>query len=651
MAYMTGLIGTIQQLETANAATPDPQIWTDSLSGFGTDDTDQSYNGGNLTTYMGGIVVKDDGSTMVVGSMVGTLDDFIIQYDMGTAFTIDSNVTVSSSSGDNLDVNPPQSLIGGLSVADDGSKVYSFGRATNNVNRFDLSTAWDLSTGGSAASNFNTSSQISNVYDGFVKNDGTEVYVIGYGPDNVYQYTLSTAHDLSTASLTNTFDISAKSTVSGGIHFHSEGYAFVIADSFSDKLHKYNLSTAWDVSTATFHSSSDSLNSNAGTLSGVWFDDDWTYIYYTDQDNDDIFRINTAGILGAPNNLGITAASTTQLNLSWDAVSGASSYDVHRSTSSGSGFSEIATPSSNSYNDTGRSAGTRYYYKVRAVDSNGDGAFTSEVNSYTLPNQVSGLSASVISSSQINLSWNNPTGTEAGYKIERSTSSGSGFSQIASQTGTTYSATGLSGSTTYYFRVRAYTDPGGNGAYSSEASGTTQAAPAGPTGVSIATASSGGYNNAVLIQNQESGAQWIDEDGSTFSSNALALTVPTGFSTSSAYEYAVYPNGTNGYTVVHIYAYGRATGGTSYSWSVDNFSENSGGISSISNVTESTAQDGTATALAPAAEFRVNGVSGGRGYLPWASSETLSFDINFAATNSNGTVDAQELTVTLTGSG
>ena len=68
MAYMTGLIGTIQQLETTNA-TPDPQIWSDSLSGLGTGQTDQSYNGGNLTTYMGGIVLKDDGSTMLIGSM------------------------------------------------------------------------------------------------------------------------------------------------------------------------------------------------------------------------------------------------------------------------------------------------------------------------------------------------------------------------------------------------------------------------------------------------------------------------------------------------------------------------------------------------------------------------------------------------------
>lgn len=650
MAYMTGLIGTIQQLETTNA-TPDPQIWSDSLSGLGTGQTDQSYNGGNYTTYMGGIVLKDDGSTMLIGSMAGTLDDFIIQYDLGTAFTIDSNVTVSSSSSDNLDVNPPQSLIGGLSVADGGSKVYSFGRSTNNVNRFDLSTAWDLSTGGSAQSNFNTSTQISNVYDGHMKDDGTKMYVVGYVPDNVYEYTLSTAHDLSTASLANTFDISAKVTVCGGIHFESNGYAFVVADAASDKLHKYNLSTAWDVSTATFDSSSDSLASNAGTLSGVWFDDDWTYIYYTDQANDDIFRINPVATPAQVTGLAASPSSTTQISLTWNAVTGATSYKVERSTSSGSGFSQIATPSSNSYNDTGRSAGTRYYYRVRATNSNGDGGYSSEANTFTLPNQVTGLSATAASSTQINLSWNNPTGTEAGYKIERSTSSGSGYSQIATTTSTSYSSTGLSASTTYYYRVRAYTSPGGDGAYSSVANATTQSGASAPTGVSIATSSSGNYNNAVVLQNQESSALWLDEDGSNFSSGDLSITVTTNFSTSTAYEYAIHPNGTSGTTVVYVYGYIRATGATSYEWIVDNFVENSAGISSISGITESTAQDGTAAANNPAAEFTINGVSGGRGYLPWGANEELSFDINATATNSTGSTNAAELTVTLSGSG
>lgn len=169
-----------------------------------------------------------------------------------------------------------------------------------------------------------------------------------------------------------------------------------------------------------------------------------------------------------------------------------------------------------------------------------------------------------------------------------------------------------------------------------------------PTGVSIATSSSGNYDNAVSIVNQETSAIWINENGSNFSSRALALTVPTNFSASNAYEYAVHPYGTSGYTVVEIYGYIRATGATSFVWDVGNFSNNSTGISSISNITEGTSQNATSTA---AITFRVNGVSGGRGYLAWGQNETLDFTIDASATNSNGTTNAAQLSVELVGSG
>ena len=169
-----------------------------------------------------------------------------------------------------------------------------------------------------------------------------------------------------------------------------------------------------------------------------------------------------------------------------------------------------------------------------------------------------------------------------------------------------------------------------------------------PTGVSIATSSSGNYDDAVKIVNQESGAIWINESGANFSSRALALTVPTNFSSSNAYEYAVHPNGVSGFTVVEIYGYIRATGATSFAWDVGNFAETSSGISSISNISEGTSQDATSTA---AITFRVNGVSGGRGYLAWAQGETLEFTVDASATNSTGTTNASQLSVELTGSG
>lgn len=661
---MTGLIGTIQQLETANA-TPDPDIWAKSLSGFGVSERDQSYNLGNLTGYASGVFFKDDGTVMAVGSMTGTLDDYIIQYDLGTAFTINSNVSVSSSTSDHLDVNPPQGLIGGLSVGGGGTRVYSFGRSSSNVNCFHLSTAWDFSTGGSAQSNLNTSGKISNVYGGHVKEDGTEVYVVGYNPvsgsaDKIYQYSLSTAHDLSSASFTGEFDYSNKVPVAGCVHFHSNGYAFVVGDITSDKLHKYNLSTAWDITTASFHSSSDALTTDAPTLSGVWFDDDWTKIYYTDQDTDDVYRIPLVTLIAAPSNFTATAASTSQINLSWSAASGTGSvtYTVQRSTSASSGFSQIATGlTGTTYSDTGRNQGTRYYYKVNAVDDNGAGS-TSSADQFTLPGQVGGLSASAASSSQINLSWNAPIGTQTGYQVYRSTNSNmSGQTLLATVGLTSYNATGLSASTTYYFRVRAVNN-GGNGAYSSIANATTQAAGSNPpSGVAI-RAASGSSNNTLEAEQLNTTALGVNPVADIGASDWNTIAGTATMSVVYGQNYSDTLTNNSGVLEFKMYGYINATGATSYQWDVSGATVDVDTYSAISSLaisgTASTSQNATSSGIGET--VKINHNSGGRGYLlmipasskpPGGSNDAIHFDIDASATNSGGTTSATQLEITV----
>jgi hypothetical protein len=87
----------------------------------------------------------------------------------------------------------------------------------------------------------------------------------------------------------------------------------------------------------------------------------------------------------------------------------------------------------------------------------------------------SSLSASAASSSQINLSWTDASTGEDGFKIERKTGAGGTYAEIATvgANTTSYSDTGLSASTTYYYRVRAYKG-GDYSDYSNEASATTQ---------------------------------------------------------------------------------------------------------------------------------------------------------------------------------
>ena len=79
--------------------------------------------------------------------------------------------------------------------------------------------------------------------------------------------------------------------------------------------------------------------------------------------------------------LGLAATPGNQsVSLTWGAVTGASSYNVKRSTVSGGSYSTVASPSTNSYSDTGVTNGTTYYYVVSAVNTYGESANSSQVS-------------------------------------------------------------------------------------------------------------------------------------------------------------------------------------------------------------------------------------------------------------------------------
>jgi predicted phage tail protein len=162
-----------------------------------------------------------------------------------------------------------------------------------------------------------------------------------------------------------------------------------------------------------------------------------------------------------------TAISASQINLTWtDNSANETGFIVGRSTVSGGPYTDVAglVANSTSYSDSGLAANTTYYYVVRATGSGGDSANSAQASATTLgtaPNAPSGLTATAASSTQINLSWTDNSSNETGFRVEKSTDNVN-FTQFVSLSAnvTSTSATGLNGSTTYYFRVRAYNASG-----------------------------------------------------------------------------------------------------------------------------------------------------------------------------------------------
>lgn len=265
---------------------------------------------------------------------------------------------------------------------------------------------------------------------------------------------------------------------------------------------------------------------------------------------------------------------------------------------------------------------------------------TGGAGTVSTPGQVTGLSVSVASSSQLNLSWNAVSGATT-YKVERSTSSGSGYSQITSTASTAFNNTGLSASTTYYYRVRA-SNSAGDGSYSSVANGTTQSAGSAPSGVSLATTSSGNYNNALIVDCPSGAGVIASNNGASFSSNTGDIELIFGIN----YNNAVLSN--SGVIQFTTFGYIRATGATSFAWSLGGTAvvqDAGGAVSSVlKSGSASTAQDRTTTHMGMPVNLTHN--SGGRGYLLLSNSgDGIKWLVGGTATNSNGTTSATQVEV------
>jgi fibronectin type 3 domain-containing protein len=217
-----------------------------------------------------------------------------------------------------------------------------------------------------------------------------------------------------------------------------------------------------------------------------------TYFYKVTAANsagDSILSNETSATpLSAPGTpTGLTATrGNGQVGLSWTAPasnggSAITGYNIYRSTTSGA-ETKVASPAGTgtTYTDTGLANGTTYYYKVTAVNTVGESALSTEASATpaTVPGAPAGLTATA-GNNQVSLSWNAPAnGGSAitGYKVFRSTTSGSETLLTTLGNVTSYTDPGLTVGTTYYYKVSA-ANVVGEGAQSGEASATPVAAP------------------------------------------------------------------------------------------------------------------------------------------------------------------------------
>jgi fibronectin type 3 domain-containing protein len=223
----------------------------------------------------------------------------------------------------------------------------------------------------------------------------------------------------------------------------------------------------------------------------------------------------------APTNVQASASGTT-ITITWNAVDGAASYNVYWSTAPDGGYTLLRNVAySTTDQHTGLTASTTYYYRVSAVNSQQqEGARSDPPASATTPpveppDVPTGLTATAQSSTSIQVSWP-PVDGAASYKVYWSAYQSGPYVLLDNASSNTYLHTGLTASTTYYYRVSAVNSDGESPQSSSTASATTSSPVSGSS-----------KETAILLES--SSTAW--KDGEISSGSPIvwySVTIPDG---------------------------------------------------------------------------------------------------------------------------
>lgn len=281
-------------------------------------------------TQVRDVFFKSDGLSMYI---VGITNDTVYQYTLSTAW----DVSTASYASKSFSVSSQSTHPEGLFFKSDGTKMYISSLTPVRMFQYSLSTAWDVSTASYDSVSFDPTTQDSTPEDFHFSYDGTKMYIPGDGNDTLYQYTLSTAWNLSTASYASkSFSVASQTTGPFALSLSPGGSkAYVMGNS---SYLQYTLSTPFDISTASYDNVSFSISSQDSEMEGLFLKPDGTKMYTSGSLNDRIYQYSISSlqsILLDPSGGDPSITSRTSeedgpspsLYLNFDEATGSTNYD------------------------------------------------------------------------------------------------------------------------------------------------------------------------------------------------------------------------------------------------------------------------------------------------------------------------------------
>jgi sugar lactone lactonase YvrE len=263
-----------------------------------------SFDLSNEDTLPFDAIFNNDGTKMFVAGGAG---DDINEYTLSTAYDVSTATFVDSLSVAAKETSPQATRFN-----NDGTKMFVVGTSSDSVHEYTLSTGFDVSTA-TFSQSFSVSGQTSFPTGLAFNSDGTKMFVNGDG--DIKEYALSTGFNISTASFTDSFDTTSQDSQQNGLTFNTDGTKMYVVGMTNDKAYEYTLSTGFDVSTATF-SQDFSISAQEDQPRNIEFNSDGTKFFITGTVGDDVGEF-TSGVGSATTVLAGKALSSTSINLDY----------------------------------------------------------------------------------------------------------------------------------------------------------------------------------------------------------------------------------------------------------------------------------------------------------------------------------------------
>ena len=304
---------------------------------------DTGITAGTEDTGPEGIHFSPDGETMYV---MGYSDEKVYQFSLTTPWDIDTAKLEHSQK--NVDPNSAD-----LFVSPDGENYYELEKADGEIHWMDMDGG-NISTVNTGDIKATIATQSSDPEDIHFSPDGTKLYELSNS--DIYEYDLSTAWDISTATYSEV-SISSQDSSSTGLFFHPSGEELYEIGDGDDQLHQFSLGTAWDLSTASADDVSVSVAQ--GDAHGLFFKSDGTELYFVSRDGETVhqYSLDTSGeLINAVSNV----ESGTDVTHTWDGLDTYRYYEWFVTANDGStsttsdtwSFTTTETPSVDSINVT-----------------------------------------------------------------------------------------------------------------------------------------------------------------------------------------------------------------------------------------------------------------------------------------------------------